>query len=97
MPTMINPSAKWNGQPIYFDVRSDGTTYVEHNPDRAILTPRCRKCPDWLGATLTYDPADPMGIRSALLYTNRDTVWHRVEHDGPIPVRMGTAQPPHAH
>ena len=86
--TRPDPSAKRDGQYLHLNIKSNGTTYVEHNPERHTLTPHCQKCPDWLGTTLTYNPAaksGPTNIRMALLRTNKDTVWHAVEHGGPIP------------
>jgi hypothetical protein len=78
---------------IHLNVRSDGTTYVENDPDEHTLTPYCRKCQAWRGEVVTYDPAaksGPHNIRTALLLTNKSTVWHRVEHGGPVPVPFGT-------
>jgi hypothetical protein len=77
---------------IHLNVRSDGTTYVENDPEAGTLTPYCRKCPDWKGEVVTYAPDNSPSqtqVRMALLRTNKSTVWHAVEHGGAVPRPIG--------
>lgn len=82
----VDPAARRGGQRLHLNVRDDGTTYVDHNPEQHTLTPYCQQCPAWAGGTVTYVPdGSTLNLRAALLRTNTDTVWHAIEHGSPIP------------